>query len=531
MLFVFVARIALVTFTSALNHIEHADAGNKAWLNNSREAVPLYISDGRKSSSASLDSQDSVRKHLLRREASDDDEYLTSHDDPLLRQPSQSVDMDRMTAAAKRHLSAAGNLDANVAGLMEVLPLPALEQTPSAAPVIVHVSSKMSTPAPTLSNIGDRIEDPDPGEEQSPTMSSPTYASTTSSPTIVPTTPGPTGVQATPHPTNVSTGAPTKVPTAHPTTKHPTTKYPTTKHPTNHPTKRPTTKAPTKLPTKRPTTAAPSRSPTPSPTEEPTTFPLYPVLRRKGCPAQGIDVADAAPETTVAGGVQCCSKSGASCFRNGTNARNYQQSVIQCSSSGRRLCKVTEMSKCCGQGDANMDTSSVWTLEAAEPVVSWTFHLANWDCGPHEAESHADATLAQCEEFCIDYTYAALWTNGLPGRCRCYDSCVSGTATNNGWENMLYTRASYILGQSNSTTCPEGHVVISSESDCGHAATALGLNLKDTAPVATVDQQDGHCYLPAKCSNNVDNHYAYFSNCQPGRAHLEYAPICRGVPS
>jgi len=100
--------------------------------------------------------------------------------------------------------------------------------------------------------------------------------------------------------------------------------------------------------------------------------PEAPVLRKKGCPDQGTGVEAGAAESTTAGGVQCCSNSGDTCFRDGSKDKSFAESVAICTSSGKRLCTVVEIDTptgdrdglCCGKGHS-IDSATVWALQAA----------------------------------------------------------------------------------------------------------------------------------------------------------------------
>ena len=79
-----------------------------------------------------------------------------------------------------------------------------------------------------------------------------------------------------------------------------------------------------------------------------------------------------AAESTLAGGVQCCSTSGDTCFRDGSTNKNYADSVDICTGLGMRLCTVAETDTptdsrdglCCGKG-YSIDFTTVWALEAS----------------------------------------------------------------------------------------------------------------------------------------------------------------------
>jgi len=81
----------------------------------------------------------------------------------------------------------------------------------------------------------------------------------------------------------------------------------------------------------------------------------------------------------------------------------------------------------------------------------WVHYASNWNCMGSGTTANNDQLLnvptgEECQAFCINYSYAALWTHSSKLKCRCYHVCHEGGATSGGvyvnevWEQVATGR-------------------------------------------------------------------------------------------
>ena len=88
----------------------------------------------------------------------------------------------------------------------------------------------------------------------------------------------------------------------------------------------------------------------------------------KGCPSSKAGDKTTQKSTTEKHAVRCCAKDGQSCVSN-CGKQTYEDAKKTCQDNNRRLCKETELKKCCGTG-CGYDIQSTWiAVEECKSIV------------------------------------------------------------------------------------------------------------------------------------------------------------------